>query len=173
MLSDEEKIMDIIKGKLLMIKRMLEEDDNDGHTSAYEMQSEDFEAIQGLLDLYNKEKEKNKELEDTLKQTQNSWYKDTKVIEKQSKEIEELNRLKGFEMLDIFNMGKQSSRQRIEFDYVDKDKIKAKIQECREILYSFEKELELKANKDKFIHKESMNCLLGQISILQSLLEKE
>ena len=53
------------------------------------------------------------------------------------------------------------------------DKIKAKIEECREILYGFEKELELKANKDKFIHKESMNCLLGQISILQSLLEKE
>ena len=53
------------------------------------------------------------------------------------------------------------------------DKIKAKIEECREILYSFEKELELKANKDKFIHKESMNCLLGQISVLQSLLEKE
>lgn len=51
-----------------------------------------------------------------------------------------------------------------------KDKIKAKIQECREILYSFEKELELKANKEKYIHKESMNCLLSQISILQSLL---
>lgn len=58
-------------------------------------------------------------------------------------------------------------------EYISKDKIKAKILECREILYSFEKELELKANKDKFIHKESMNCLLGQISILQSLLEKE
>ena len=54
-----------------------------------------------------------------------------------------------------------------------KDKIKAKILECRKILYSFEKELELKANKEKYIHKESMNCLLSQISILQSLLEKE
>ena len=53
------------------------------------------------------------------------------------------------------------------------NKIKAKIEECREILYSFEKELELKANKDKFIYKESLNCLLGQISILQSLLEEE
>lgn len=53
------------------------------------------------------------------------------------------------------------------------DKIKAKILECRKILYSFEKELELKANKEKYIHKESMNCLLSQISILQSLLDKE
>lgn len=65
---NEEEIMDIIKGKLLMIKRMLEEDDNDGHASAYEIQSEDFEAIQGLLDLYNKEKEKNKKLKDKCKE---------------------------------------------------------------------------------------------------------
>ena len=60
-----------------------------------------------------------------------------------------------------------------EIEYNDKkweNKIKAKIVECREILYSFEKELEL---KDKFIYKESLNCLLGQISILQSLLEEE
>ena len=61
----------------------------------------------------------------------------------------------------------------IDNNYISKNKIKAKIVECREILYSFEKELELKANKDKFIYKESLNCLLGQISILQSLLEEE
>ena len=60
-------------------------------------------AIETLLTAYEKEKEKNKEL----------------------------NKLKGFEMLDIFNMGKQSSRQRIEFDYVDKEKIKAGIEEAR------------------------------------------
>ena len=35
----------------------------------------------GLLDLYNKEKEKNKECEVTLKQTQKSWYEDSKDIE--------------------------------------------------------------------------------------------
>lgn len=62
----EDKIMDIIKGKLLMIERMLKQDDEEGHTSAYEMQFEDFEAIQGLLDLYNKEKEKNEVLESKL-----------------------------------------------------------------------------------------------------------
>ena len=61
----------------------------------------------------------------------------------------------------------------IKKDYISKNKIKAKILECRKILYSFEKELELKANKEKYIHKESMNCLLGQISILQSLLKEE
>ena len=88
------------------------------------------------------------------------------LIEKQSKEIEEL-KYKVREHICI------EAHEQVKQLYVSKDKIKAKIKECREILYSFEKELELKANKDKFIDKESMNCLLGQISVLQSLLEKE
>ena len=70
----------------------------------YKYDNEVRQAIEILLTAYEKEKEKNKEL----------------------------NRLKGFEMLDIFNMGKQSSRQRIEFDYVDKEKIKAGIKVARE-----------------------------------------
>lgn len=105
-----------------------------------------------------------------------------RIIRKQSKEIEELKEenkeirewkyvidnpidLKKLCELDLIKIFGKS--------YISEDEIKAKIEECREILYGFEKELELKANKDKFIHKESMNCLLGQISILQSLLEKE
>ncbi len=86
------------------------------------------------------------------------------LIEKQSKEIEEL-REKNKNLNWYFENQKEN--------FIHKAKIKAKIEECREILYSFEKELELKANKDKFIHKESMNCLLGQISVLQSLLEEK
>ena len=89
-------------------------------------------AIETLLTAYEEEKEKN----------------------------EELNRLKGFEMLDIFNMGKQSSRQRIEFDYVDKEKIKAGIEELKEdIKYSANP---LSIDNSKF-----------GIKVLQSLLEKE
>lgn len=42
---------------------------------------EDIEALELLHDRYLKEKEKNKELEETLKQTQDSWYEDTKKIE--------------------------------------------------------------------------------------------
>ena len=38
----------------------------------------------GLLDLYKKEKEKNKDCEVTLKQTQKSWYEDSKDIEEYS-----------------------------------------------------------------------------------------
>lgn len=63
----EDKIMDIIKGKLLMIDKMLKQDQEEGHGSAYEMQNEDFEAIQGLLDLYQKEKEKDRRIKDELK----------------------------------------------------------------------------------------------------------
>lgn len=92
------------------------------------------------------------------------------LIEKQSKEIEELKEKDTANLAyydQIYQNGIYTGQRAVE------GKIKAKIQECREILYSFEKELELKANKEKYIHKESMNCLLSQISILQSLLEKE
>jgi hypothetical protein len=55
-----EKSLDIIKGKLLMIKRLLEEDEETEHSSAYEMQKEDFNAIETLLTAYEEEKKKNK-----------------------------------------------------------------------------------------------------------------
>lgn len=61
-----EEALDIIKGKLLMIDKMLKQDQEEGHGSAYEMQTEDFEAIETLLTAYEKEKEKNKELEKKL-----------------------------------------------------------------------------------------------------------
>lgn len=101
------------------------------------------------------------------------------LIKKQSKEIEELKMIT--KEYDAF-LGNEkiiiASKSYFDNGYfkekfISKDKIKAKIQEYRKILYSFEKELELKANKEKYINKESMNCLLSQISILQSLLEKE
>lgn len=58
-----EKSLEIVKGKLLMIKKLLKNDEENGHSSSYEMQKEDFEAIETLLTAYEKEKEKNKELE--------------------------------------------------------------------------------------------------------------
>ena len=57
-----EKSLDIIKGKFLLIDKMLKQDEEEGRGSAYEMQTEDFEAIETLLTAYEKEKEKNKEL---------------------------------------------------------------------------------------------------------------
>ena len=57
-----EKSLDIIKGKLLMIDKMLKQDQEEGHGSSYEMQKEDFEAIETLLTAYEKEKEKNKKI---------------------------------------------------------------------------------------------------------------
>lgn len=98
------------------------------------------------------------------------------LIEKQSKEIEELNRLKGFEMLDIFNMGKQSSRQRIEFDYVDKDKIKAKIEEINKKYKAIESNYTEEVidggnfELDDYVELQSIQYA---DDILQSLLEKE
>ena len=98
------------------------------------------------------------------------------LIEKQSKEIEELKQNIHLKEVYVLKTNDYIKGTNIEDELCNKkweDKIKAKILECRKILYSFEKELELKANKEKYIHKESMNCLLSQISILQSLLAKE
>lgn len=94
-----------------------------------------------------------------------------KILKQLKKQIKEKEELKKPKYLLNAKTGEITTINNSEF--ISKDKIKAKILECRKILYSFEKELELKANKEKYIHKESMNCLLSQISILQSLLEKE
>ena len=59
-----EKSLDIIKGKLLLIDKMLKQDQEEGRGSAYEMQTEDFEAIETLLTAYGKEKEKNKKIDE-------------------------------------------------------------------------------------------------------------
>jgi hypothetical protein len=81
-MSEEE----IIDRTILLLQCYVElkEDDKQGHTSAYEMQFEDFEAIQGLLDIYQKEKEKNKELEEERKQ----FYEGELYTAKQLKNIE-------------------------------------------------------------------------------------
>ena len=105
-----------------------------------------------LYYLFNKEKEKNKELENTLKQTQNNWFEDTNLIEKQQKEIEELK---------ITNKELTERVLRLESDkfwnnVVSKDKIKAKIEE-----------LEKQDKESRF----SKNYLV--IHVLQSLLEED
>lgn len=120
-----------------------------------------------MTDEEKKEYEKLKSLLYTGTISQYGKRKLIDMFEKQQKEIEELKKPKY-----VINC-KTNEITKLTNDFVSKDKIKAKILECRKILYSFEKELELKANKEKYIHKESMNCLLSQISILQSLLEKE
>ncbi len=61
-----EKSLDIIKGKLLMIKKLLKNDEENGHSSSYEMQKEDFEAIETLLASYERELVKSSELEELL-----------------------------------------------------------------------------------------------------------
>ena len=132
----------------------------------------EHEILDRLYCLEENDFDKNKVNDGYIKAVLNSCKEAKNLVEKQQKEIEELkNRnnklMEELDLTTVYISGVYDGEKKVE------DKIKAKIEECREILYGFEKELELKANKDKFIHKESMNCLLGQISILQSLLEKE
>ena len=89
-----EKSLDIVKGKLLMIKKLLKKDEENGHSSSYEMQKEDFEAIETLLTAYEKEKEENMSyyyhiqgLEDDIRMHYISTYK----IEKEIKKIKDSN----------------------------------------------------------------------------------
>ena len=77
-MSEEEIIKNINKTLEVINSRAFYEYVGDG--SVY------MTAITDLLDLYKKEKEKNKELEATLKQTQDSWFEDTQKLE-QEKEI--------------------------------------------------------------------------------------
>lgn len=107
-----------------------------------------------------------------------SSYKDTKIsqlnaidmvlnlIEKQSKEIEDNKKY-----IDLHYVPyEQYVSITNGIDKKWKDKIKAKIEEYKELLYSYEKDLKEKLH---YVDKESMNCIIAQIQVLQSLLEKE
>lgn len=111
-------------------------------------------AIETLLTAYKKEKEKNKELEKTLKQTQNSWYEDTQKIEKQQKEIEKEKEKNGILRKELNKKIDALDRAMNNPDYICKDKIKAKIEELE------------KGDKNTFIRGE-------KILVLQSLLEEK
>ncbi len=130
---------------------------NDEYNFKNATRKKDKEAIETLLTAYEKEKEKNKELEDTLKQTQNSWFEDTQ-------KIEELKKNKGYH-LGFIDGG-------IAKKYEMEDKIKAKIEEIEKEL----EDIELKnINKDEiskttFYFIDRLKC---KIDVLQSLLEKE
>jgi hypothetical protein len=92
------------------------------------------EAIETLLTAYEKEKEKNKELEDILKCTQNSWYEDTKIIDKQSKEIEGLKDSNN-KLYSILQENKKQTKYSLENnDKKWENKIKAKIEEQDKII---------------------------------------
>lgn len=70
-------------------------------------------AILCLLDLYQKEKLNSFNL--------------TEQLEKEKEENSKLKTCDG--ILDVFSLGKESSRQRIKFDWVEKSKIREKIEE--------------------------------------------
>ena len=76
-----EKSLEIVKGKLLMIKKLLKNDEENGHSSSYEMQKEDFEAIETLLTAYEKEKEKNKEFKNQLNIIKDIYYNTNELEE--------------------------------------------------------------------------------------------
>lgn len=129
------------------------------------------EALQSLLDLYQKEKEKNKELENTLKQTQDSWYEDTQTIEALRNKNAEL-RDKLDEKNAELNKRKKMYQELCAFyskDYIAKSKIKAKIDEINNEC----KKCRFKGEICETLNKNNQ-CVQGIMKqYLQELLEEE
>lgn len=99
-----------------------------------------IESAKIVLNLIEKKSKEIEELKETLKCTQNSWYEDTKVIEKQYKEIEELKNITksydsflGDEKIVIADK-KFFVNGYFQENFVRKDKIKAKIEEFKNII---------------------------------------
>ena len=110
------------------------------------------EAVSVLLNEYDKQQEEIKR------------YKI--IIEKQQKEIQKLEARKY-----MFNAETGEITQiPIDNNYINKNKIKEKIEELKFLLYSFEKKQE---EKLEYVDKESMNSILAQISILNAVLEEQ
>lgn len=86
--------------------------------------------------------------------------------EKQQKEIQKLEARKY-----MFNAETGEITQiPIDNNYINKNKIKEKIEELKFLLYSFEKKQE---EKLEYVDKGSMNSILAQISILNAVLEEQ
>lgn len=93
------------------------------------------------------------------------FNKINEIIDK-NKELEEENtELKTMDCVNIFELGKKSARDRIEYDYIPKSKVKEKIEELNKLL---EEDLqdERKVNSNRFI------IICQCKSCLQKLLEK-
>ena len=194
-LSEEEKLIEYLQS--LDITRIFY--DNPPHDNYVGI----GKAIQGLLDLYQKEKEKNKDIEATLKQTQDSWYEDTKKIELNNEcEIALNNRIidlenelnkekeknKGYQELlkqnefrrkietcmthnmpknaEIICMIREDFERNFGNDYINKDKIREKIEELEEKIHVVTPDTHIIDKITEFKNE-------GALNILQELLEEE
>ena len=92
------------------------------------------ENVSAILDLTDLKSLRNliKEYKN-LKEIEENHRKENGELREQVKELEEENKkLKTMDGLNIFELGKESSGQRIEYDYIPKSKIKEKIEELKE-----------------------------------------
>ena len=113
--------------------------------------------------------------QDVEGENEDLWALDTLInlINKQQKEIEDLkDKNETLEQLlqgNLYEMYKyyRELANSYQANCISKDKIKAKIKECNSILYSMEEEERMLKGKADI---GSVNCLLSQIAILNSLL---
>ena len=146
------------------------------------------EEIETILDLYNKEKEKNKELYEALERSsgrvteltvENSdlkyqLYHKQQMIDELTQNEENLKIELGKEKEKNKELEKYKTyyeeMEEVNKKFIAVNKIKEKIKEYQALLYSYQKKQEKKL---EYVDKGSMNCILAQISILNSLLEEK
>ena len=147
----------------------------------------EHEILDRLYCLEENDFDKNKVDDGYIKAVLNACKEAKNLIEKQSKEIEELKKYKeGYKLLSLVeeqqhkieklinandNLKKTKRIKNMEYvnqNYVSKDKIKAKIEEVDIQLQKLKDGLT--GRKTNFVNK---NMLFAQKKVLQSLLEKE
>lgn len=111
-----------------------------------------------IRDLKDYVKDNNCMLADAIEVALNHLTKQEKIIQKLEARKYMLNAETG-EITQIL----------IDNNYINKNKIKEKIEELKFLLYSFEKKQE---EKLEYVDKGSMNSILAQISILNAVLEE-
>ncbi len=161
-LSEEEILKDVVE----IVELAKEEIESNDENITATLDLQDLKSLKGLLDLYQKEKEKNKELEKDKKAFVNQYGNmllKISELEKENREIrdwkyvidsyEDLDKQKELDLIKI--KGKQ---------YIAKDKIKVKIEELEEKIND--------NNYYKITETEWIQYNYG-IKALQSLLEEE
>ena len=159
MLSEEEK-KEYIEHEILNRLYCLEENDFDKNKVDDGYIKAVLNACKETKNLIEKQSKEIEELKETLKCTQNSWYEDTQKIEEMKKQIDLDNECEIALNNKIIDL-ENANKKLI-------DKIKAKIEEVDIQLQKLKDGLT--GRKTNFVNK---NMLFAQKKVLQSLLEKE
>lgn len=153
--EEAKALLNLIKEQQRQIKKQQKE---------IEREKQYSDLYKDLCDKQKKEIKRLKEIEQAH-QEENGKLRVELEKEKNKNKVIEIFRKDMPKDTAIICMRKKDFEKKFKGDYISKNKIRKKINECRKLLYCYEKDL--------YVDKGSMSCIIAQISILQSLLEEE